>query len=152
MKFDDALVYFETDGECANCGFKDARALTIHHIESADPRSELYDNKIVLCHNCHQCHHQGKGPSGDDIKAIKSRLIVKILTRPGLNALKIAVRKGGVVASPISVQHLVEMRYLRHACDLSTTSVGEGEGQEVAIDAIYEATSEGAALLSKWKL
>lgn len=152
MNFDDELVYIETEGSCACCGHKDVRALTIHHIEAAEPKSELYDNKIVLCHNCHHGHHQGKGPSAEQVKEMKARLIAKTLTRPGLNALKIAARRGGVVASPFAVLHLLEMRYLRHMQDLSSTGVGVDGEKEVIIDAIYEVTEEGRALLSCWKL
>ena len=69
-KIDDLLL-IETDGSCANCGLKSDRALTVHHIEQSAPKNEDYDNKIILCHNCHQCHHQDKGPSAHEIKEIR---------------------------------------------------------------------------------
>lgn len=106
------LLQHETDGSCANCGFRDSRALTIHHLEQGDVKSEDYDNKLLLCHNCHQCHHQNKGPSKEELLSIKRRLIIKTLTRPGLNALKEAYRRSLVVAMPFLVNHLVEMGYI----------------------------------------
>jgi hypothetical protein len=106
------LLLVETDGSCANCGLKSDRFLTEHHIEQSNPKNEDYDNRIVLCHNCHQCHHQAKGPSTDQLREIKKRLIVKTLTRSGLNALKEANRKGLVMAMPFLVNHLVEHGYL----------------------------------------
>ena len=152
MNFDDQLVYIETEGACANCGLKEARALTIHHLDATEPKSELYDNKIVLCHNCHQCHHQGKGPTKNELNIIKARLIVKTLTRPGLNALKIAARKNGVSASPFMVNHLIEMRYLKHQQDVTTWSDDDSSIGDLVMTAIYEITSEGQKLLKKWKL
>jgi hypothetical protein len=100
MLRNDELLFLETDGACAFCGHKDTRALTIHHIIRAVPKIEDYDNKIVLCHNCHQCHHQGKGPTSDEIKQIKRRLIIKTLTPLGVNALKYAYRRSRVSAAP----------------------------------------------------
>lgn len=152
MNYDDQLVYIETEGSCANCGLKDTRALTIHHLDATAPKKELYDNKIVLCHNCHQCHHQGKGPSAQELIDIKTRLIVKTLTRPGLNALKIAARKKGVSASPFMVTHLVGMRYLKCKEVVSTLMDDNDPTIEIVSEAIYEITKEGQALLAKWKL
>ncbi|HUL31140.1 MAG TPA: hypothetical protein VLZ03_11870 [Thermodesulfobacteriota bacterium] len=148
----DQLVYIETEGSCANCGLKDTRALTIHHLDATQPKSELYDNKIVLCHNCHQCHHQGKGPSAEEFIDIKARLIVKTLTRPGLNALKIASRKKGVSANPFMVNHLVEMRYLKCKEVVSTFMDDNDSTIEIVSEAIYEISAEGQALLARWKL
>ncbi|WP_431095328.1 hypothetical protein [Polaromonas aquatica] len=148
----DDLLYIETEDACANCGLRDVRALTIHHIEQTKPKNENYDNKIVLCHNCHTCHHNGKGPSDDEIRDIKRRLIVKTLTRLGLNALKRAYRNPRVVASPFTVDHLVEWGYLRHVEDLSWCSSDEKEEKEVPIDAAYEISSQGRELLEKWEL
>jgi hypothetical protein len=148
----DQLVYIETEGSCAYCGFKDTRALTIHHLDATEPKSELYDNKIVLCHNCHQCHHQGKGPTAEELINIKARLIVKTLTRQGLNALKIAARKKGVSAHPFMVNHLIEMRYLKEKEVVSTLMDDNDSTIELVSEAIYEITAEGQALLAKWKL
>ena len=112
MSATDDLLFAETEGGCANCGLKDSRALTIHHIEQSKPKIEDYDNKIVLCHNCHQCHHEGHEPTAEALKDIKRRLIIKTLTRPGLNALKQAYSRTYVVAMPFLVNHLVEQQYL----------------------------------------
>lgn len=147
-------LYIETESACASCGFKDARALTVHHIEGDETKTgknEAYDNKILLCHNCHQCHHQGKGPSTDELKALKKRLIVKTLTPHGLNAMKEAYRRSGVVATPFLVNHLVEMRYLKQDDILSSWDNEQG-GEEGIIDALYSLTSEGRQLLEKWSL
>jgi hypothetical protein len=146
------LLFLETDGGCANCGLRDARALTIHHLEQTTPKNENYDNKLVLCHNCHQCHHQGKGPSEDDLQDIKRRLIIKTLTRPGLNALKQARRKGSVVAMPFLVNHLVEFGYLEHKQDVSSWSDDDVGPNDNVVEALYAITSEGQSLLDKWKL
>jgi len=56
------MILSETDGSCAYCGIKDYRVLTIQHIIQRKPKDESYDNKIILCHNCHHLYHQGKGP------------------------------------------------------------------------------------------
>ncbi len=148
----DDLLYLETEDACANCGLRDVRALTIHHIEQSTPKNESYDNKIILCHNCHQCHHSGKGPSDAEIRDIKRRLIVKTLTRLGLNALKRANRRSVVIAMPFTVDHLVEWGYLKHVEDHSTTSDEENEVEEIAIESVYAITETGRLLLTKWDL
>ena len=146
----DDLLFVETDDSCALCGLKDTRALTIHHIEQSDPKNENYENKIVLCHNCHQCHHQNKGASVDDLKTIKRRLIIKTLTVPGVNALKYAYRKGGVVAMPFLVNHLLELGYLRQGEAIRSDTTDDGI--DVITDALYALTDEGKELLEKWDL
>ena len=153
MSLADDLVYLETEGACANCGLKDARALTIHHLNSTLPKDDSYDNKIVLCHNCHQCHHQKKGPTAEQLIEAKRRLIIKTLTRPGLNALKQAFRKPAVVAMPFLVNHLVEFGYLRHESVHSSCSDDEwGLDIVVVVEAIYVITPKGRTLLEKWDL
>lgn len=151
MPRNDDLLFVETDGACAYCGHKDARALTIHHIIEASPKIEDYDNKIVLCYNCHQCHHQGKGPTSDEIKQIKRRLIMKTLTPLGLNALKYAYRRSAVSAAPFLVNHLVEYRYLTEKEVVSDWSE-DASTPNVVISAVYAITTEGRALLDKWGL
>jgi 5-methylcytosine-specific restriction endonuclease McrA len=74
------ILFSETDGSCAYCGIKDYRVLTVHHLIQQEPKDESYDNKIVLCHNCHHLYNQRKGPSEDDLRSIKKRLIYKTLT------------------------------------------------------------------------
>lgn len=147
----DELLFLETDGACAYCGHKDARALTIHHMVQAAPKIEDYDNKIVLCHNCHQCHHQAKGPTADELNEIKRRLIIKTLTRPGLNALKYAYRRSVVAAAPFLVNHLIEYGYLVEKEVVSDWSE-DTNAPNVIITATYAITPEGRALLDKWSL
>ena len=141
------LLFSETDGSCAYCGIKDYRVLTIHHIIQQEPKDESYDNKIVLCHNCHQLYHQGKesGPSLQDLKDIKKRLICKTLTPQGVNALKEAYRNKKVYALPYSVNHLVELQLLK------LTGGRASMGVQI-IDAIYELTENGRSLIEKWDL
>jgi len=146
----DDLLFVETDDSCALCGLKDARALTIHHLEQSEPKNENYDNKLVLCHNCHHCYHQDKGVTAEDLKNIKRRLIIKTLTVPGINALKCAYRRNGVVAMPFLVNHLVELSYLRQGDPIRSDTTDAGV--EVITDAMYVVTDEGRALLEKWDL
>ncbi len=148
----DELLFLETDGACAYCGLKDSRALTIHHLEGATPKNEDYDNKLVLCHNCHQCHHLDKGPTAEELRTIKRRLIIKTLTRHGVNAMKQAYRRSLVVATPFLVNHLVEFGYLSQGEILSSLSDPNTGPQGVIIDATYTITPAGRTLLEKWDL
>jgi hypothetical protein len=141
------ILFSETDGSCAYCGIKDFRVLTIHHIIQQEPKDESYDNKIVLCHNCHHLYHQDKGPSMDDLKGIKKRLICKTLTQQGVNAVKEAYRKGLVVAAPYLVNHLVELELLSFRDYISSY----GNDTQI-IDAIYELTENGRLFAEKWEL
>lgn len=151
MPVTEDLLFAETDGGCANCGLRDSRALTIHHLEQSKPKNENYDNKLVLCHNCHQCHHRGHEPTAEALKDIKRRLIIKTLTRPGLNALKQAYRQTYVVAIPFLVTHLLEQRYLKEEEVVSSVSSDEGT-VTVADSVAYTITPEGRQLLEKWNL
>jgi len=141
------MIFSETDGACAYCGIKDYRVLTTHHIIQQEPKDESYDNKIVLCHNCHHLYHQGKGPSLQELKDIKKRLICKTLTQQGVNALKESYRNKLVVASPYSVSHLVELQLLNSSDYLSSY-----ENDKQIIDAIYELTEKGKIFIEKWEL
>jgi hypothetical protein len=144
-------LFSETEGACAYCGIKDYRILTIHHIVQSEPKDESYDNKIVLCHNCHHIYHEQKGPSLEDLITIKKRLIYKTLTQQGINTLKEVYRKGLVVASPYLVNHLVEMQLLEYSEPLS--SLGDDETNiSVDIDAIYKLTDRGKKFVEKWNL
>ena len=149
----DDLLFIETDNSCGCCGTRDSRTLTIHHIEQSSPKDESYDNKIVLCHNCHACHHNGKGPTKAEIVEIKRRLIVKSLTQVGLNALKEASRRAHVVAMPFLVSHLVERRLLKFVEMRSGMRDGDPEDNKwIIYTASYEITEAGRELLKKWKL
>ena len=141
------MLFSETDGSCAYCGIKDYRVLTIHHINQQEPKDESYDNKIVLCHNCHHLYHEGKGPSKEDLITIKKRLIGKYLTQQGINALKEAYRKNLVVASPYLVNHLVELQLLKFIDFISTY-----ETEEQIINATYELTDKGREFTERWIL
>jgi hypothetical protein len=144
------LLFLETDGSCASCGLRDRRALTVHHLDQEEPKDEAYDNKVLLCHNCHQCHHQGKGFTVDELRVIKRRLIIKTLTRPGLNALKEAYRRKVVVAMPFLVNHLVEFGYLEYLDCVQSEETGRGE--QVVAQAKYTISSRGRTLLERWGL
>lgn len=141
------MLLSETDGSCAYCGIKDYRVLTIHHIIQQEPKDESYDNKIVLCHNCHHLYHEQKGPSLEDLNEIKKRLICKTLTQQGVNALKEAYRKGLVIASPYLVNHLVELQLLSSEDYLSSY-----ENDKQIIDAVYKLTEHGKLFTEKWGL
>ncbi len=143
MKLDDRL-YGETDDACAICGIRGPEKLTIHHIDG-DSSHNVYDNMIVLCHNCHQQHHQEKGLSRSQIEDRKRHLIEKTLTQYGLNAMKIASRNEfGVVAMPFLLYHLVDLGYMTE----EETQMGYG-GQSDAT-ARFAITAEGKQLLNKW--
>jgi len=143
------LLIEETDGACSYCGIKDYRILTEHHIEQTKPKDQSYDNRIILCHNCHNLYHQGKGPSEKDIKEIKRRLIGKILTRQGINAVKESYRNGCVVAAPYLVNHLVELGYIRQTEILSNV-IDDDSGNSVVVTAVYELTELGKLFAQKW--
>lgn len=153
MPRNNELLFLETDGACAYCGHKDSRALTIHHMQQSTPKNEDYDNKIILCHNCHQRHHQGKGATEDELNEIKRRLIIKTLTRPGLNALKYAYRRSLVAAAPFLVNHLIEYGYLAEKDVVSNwIEYDDATEPEIIMTATYTITKEGKALLDKWDL
>jgi hypothetical protein len=141
------LLFSETDGACAYCGIKDFRILTVHHIQQQEPKDESYDNKILLCHNCHHLYHQGKGPSIDDLRKIKKRLIYKTLTQQGVNAIKEAYRKVLVIASPYLVNHLIDLQLLSFKDYISTY-----ETDTQIIDAVYELTPTGRQFAEKWEI
>ena len=146
------LLFAETEGGCAWCGHRDARALTIHHLDEAKPKNENYDNKIVLCHNCHHCYHNGKGPTEEEIKTLKRRLIVKTLTRAGVNALKLAYRKGQVIATPFLVNHLVEQQFLVYKEVVTNFAPDDSLIEHIDIAAVFEITPVGKELVEKWGL
>ena len=142
-------LYLETENGCGICGQRDIRALTIHHIDHDEAESNnSYENLIVLCHNCHNIYHQSKGISKDEIVVAKRRLILKTLTPFGISALKIASRKKIVVGAPFTLFHLVELGLLEQVEEISFQS--DDEGNEICMEAIFNITSKGDALLKKW--
>lgn len=143
MRLDDRL-YTETDDSCAICGHRGLHALTIHHIDHDRSHNE-YDNLIVLCHNCHQQHHQNKGPDTDSIRRRKLHLIARTVTQYGVSALKIADRNGfGVVALPFLLYHLVDLGYMTK----EEEQMGYGEQDDAT--ARFAITAKGRDLLRTW--
>jgi hypothetical protein len=138
-------LFLETDDTCAICSHPDRRHLTVHHLDG-NPANNTYDNRIVLCWNCHQAHNQGHEPTDDQIRDRKRTLIARTLTDQGISALKQAVRRSeGVVALPFLVYHLVELGYL----DEQECQMGYG-GIDVTVR--YTATPEGERLVRAWSL
>ncbi|MCK4787053.1 MAG: HNH endonuclease [Desulfobacteraceae bacterium] len=143
MKLEDFL-YTETDDSCAICGIKGIQILTIHHID-LNPSNNVYDNTIILCHNCHNQHHLDKGLTREDIENRKRHLIQKTLTQYGLNAMKIASRNNfGVIAMPFLLYHLVQLDYMTK----EETQMGYGDQEDAT--ARFAITESGKNLLRKW--
>jgi len=143
MKLEDFL-YTETDDSCAICGIKGIQILTIHHIDE-DPSNNVYDNTIILCHNCHNQYHQNKGLSREDIKNRKRHLIQKTLTQYGLNAMKIASRNNyGVLSWPFLLYHIVQLGYMTQ----EESQMGYGDQEDAT--ARFAITENGENLLRKW--
>jgi hypothetical protein len=137
-------LFVETDDSCAICGIRGIGVLTEHHID-ADRSNNTYHNLIVLCHNCHHAHHNGKGLTNRQIVDRKRHLIQKTLTTYGLNAMKIASRNGfGVVAMPFLLYHLVDTGYM------TKEEEQMGYGEEEDATARFAITERGRSLLSKW--
>jgi len=140
-------LYGETDDACAICGIRGPERLTVHHID-ANPANNVYENMIVLCHNCHQQHHQGKGLESGKIEDRKRHLIIKTLTQYGLNALKLADRNDfGVVAMPFLLYHLVDLGFMTKE---ETSSTYGDENTEVELDVRFAITTRGRDLLRRW--
>ncbi len=145
MRAEDHL-FLETDDACAICGLRGPNILTIHHIDD-DPSHNAYDNRIVLCFNCHQAHHQGKPPTLDSIRQRKRHLIEKTATTFGLNAMKIADRNAfGVVAMPFLLYHLVDMGYMTKEENQMSY------GAQIDATARFAITPAGSELLRNWGL
>lgn len=113
MRSEDWL-YLETDDACAICGTRGRRVLTIHHMDG-DRTHNSYDNRIVLCHNCHRGYHERGGVTKAQVVARKRQLMIRTLTQYGVNALKIAYRSksGDVSGMPFQLHHLIQLGYLK---------------------------------------
>lgn len=136
-------LYGETDDACAICGIRGPERLTVHHIDG-NPGNNVYENTIVLCHNCHHQHHQGKGLEAAKIEERKRHLITKTLTQYGLNALKIADRNEfGVVAIPFLLYHLVDL-------GLMTKEESQMSYGPVDVTVRFAVTPRGRDLLGRW--
>jgi hypothetical protein len=143
MTLDDWL-YGETDDACALCNVKDPQCLTVHHIDD-NHSNNTYENTIVLCHNCHQRHHQGKGITREDIERRKKHLIRKTVTHQGMSAMKIAARNGfGVVALPFLLYHLVSLGYM------TKEEAQMGYGIQEDATARFAITDKGREVLARW--
>ncbi|MAT96596.1 MAG: hypothetical protein CL608_05580 [Anaerolineaceae bacterium] len=143
MRLEDWLLS-ETDDSCAICGIRGNQILTIHHIDN-DHSNNVYDNTIILCHNCHNQHHQDKGLTRNHIENRKRHLIQKTLTQYGLNAMKIANRnRFGVVAMPFLLYHLVDLGYMTK----EERQMGYGNQEDAT--ARFAITENGSLLLHKW--
>ena len=143
IKLSDRL-YAETDDACAICGIRGAAILTEHHIDG-EPSNNVYDNVIILCHNCHHNHHSDKGLTHEQIVSRKRHLIQKTVTTFGLNALKIADRNNfGVVAMPFLLYHLVDLGYMTKEEDQM------GYGKQKDATSRFAITESGRALLARW--
>lgn len=137
-------LYTETDDTCALCGLRDTQALTIHHIDG-NHGNDVYENTIVLCHNCHMRYHQRKGITVEDISTRKRHLMYKTLTIYGINALKIAARNNfGVIAMPFLLYHLVDLGYM------SKEERQMGYGAQADATARFAITDRGRKTLSEW--
>ncbi|GJL60730.1 MAG: hypothetical protein NPIRA03_35870 [Nitrospirales bacterium] len=143
MKLADRL-YTETDDTCAFCGLRDTQALTFHHIDG-NPGNDVYENTIVLCHNCHMRYHQTKGITEEDIRSRKRHLMYKTVTTYGVNALKIAARNNfGVIAMPFLLYHLVGLGYM----DKMEDQMGYGAQSDAT--ARFAITDRGRKTLREW--
>ena len=142
----DDLLFHETDDSCALCGTRGSEVLTIHHIDG-NRENNAYENKIVLCHNCHNPYHDPnkRYPTNEQIIDRKRHLIHKTITTFGLNAMKIADRnKFGVVAMPFLLYHLCELGYMTK----KETQMGYGEQEDAT--ARFAITEYGSQVLKKW--
>ncbi len=143
MKLDD-LVYLETDDSCALCGIRGIALLGIHHMDE-NRANNVYENLIVLCHNCHTRFHQGGGVSAGQIRDRKRHLIHKTITTYGLSAMKSSSRNNyGVVAMPFLLYHVVDLGYMKK----EETQMGYGEQDDAT--ARFSITDRGRKLLADW--
>lgn len=146
-----SIVLSETDFQCAYCGQRDGMNLTLHHIipERDGGKSEV-SNLIALCFNCHHRIEDTKTIPEKEIKKIKRHLVHKRLTQAGVNALKIAYKNPfGVIATPFSVQHLLDEKLIKHIETQMTYVTGDGETEATAL---YRITEKGKKLTAKWLL
>ena len=67
MKLEDWL-YSETDDTCAVRGIRGSQILTVHHTDN-NRSNNVYDNKIIICHNCHLNTIRTKGWPASTLRA-----------------------------------------------------------------------------------
>jgi len=144
-------VLEEAGYQCAYCGHRDGLNLTAHHIKrERDGGEATYDNLIALCFNCHHRVDQANSIPSEDIRRLKRHLVHRRLTQAGINALKLAYQNPvGVVATPFTVQHLVEEKLFHYVENHSSwvDEVGETE-----TSALYKITAKGRRLVETWVL
>ncbi|MCK4307593.1 HNH endonuclease [candidate division WOR-3 bacterium] len=138
-------LYLETDYACALCGQRGKENLTEHHIDG-NPENNAYDNRIILCYNCHQRYEQNKGITKHDIEERKRGLIKKTLTQYGVNAIKIAVRDNSscVIAQPFLLYHLVDLGFMEQEREAEMVH----NDQEVLTE--FFINDKGRRLYNKW--
>ena len=145
------LVFDESGYQCAFCGHRDGLNLTAHHIkpEKEGGKTTFY-NLIALCYNCHHRVDETKSIPRKDIRRLKRHLVHSRLTQAGVNALKIAYKNPfGVIATPFSVEHLIEEKILKHIETQMTYMDGKGETEATAL---YRITKKGKDLSELWIL
>lgn len=136
-------IDYETEGNCAICGWHRPEDITVHHIDGNSTNS-VYENEILLCHNCHKRHHDRKGLSDAEIRRKKGVLMLKTLTPYGVSALKIARRNPeGVVGTPFLLHHLIDLGLLTE----EDTLMGY-EG--LSVQSVFAVTDRGKALVDEW--
>jgi hypothetical protein len=145
------LVLTEAGHQCAYCGHRDGLNLTMHHIErERDGGPTDFNNLIALCFNCHNRVDETETIPDKDIRRLKRHLVRSRLTQPGVNALKLAYEnRGGVVALPFLVQHLLDDGLLEYVEYQMTVPTDTGETE---VTALYKITGPGEELLEKWVL
>ena len=145
------LVLQEAGYQCAYCGHRDGLNLSMHHIErERDGGSTDFYNLIALCFNCHNRVDETNSITDKEIRRLKRHLVHRRLTQPGVNALKLAhENRGGVIALPFLVQHLLDEDLLNYVDYQMATDTATGE---IEITALYTITDKGIDLLEKWIL
>lgn len=62
-----------TVGKCERCGYSDARALDLHHVDR-DRKNNVRENLELLCKNCHAIEHHDAGDGPYDGKKREAAL------------------------------------------------------------------------------
>lgn len=146
-----SIILNESGFQCAYCGQHDGLNLTLHHIipERDGGRTDS-NNLIALCFNCHHRVDDTKTINVKEIEKLKRYLVHRRLTQAGVNALKIAYKNPfGVIATPFTVEHLVDGNLLNH---IETQMTYKGKEGKTEATALYRITEEGKNLTELWIL
>ncbi len=145
------IVIDESGHQCSYCGQRDGMNLTLHHIvPEREGGKSIPNNLIALCFNCHHRVEDTKTISEKEIRRLKRYMVHRRLTQAGVNALKIAYHNPfGVIATPFSVQHLVEEKLLKH---VETQMSYQDKDGETEATALYRITKKGKELVGIWVL